>query len=100
MLAELTEKAIQTIRDAARRLTGAARREFEAGVAIDYCQGSPRRAETVFGWGRATVQAGLDQWQTGVGRHLRQRPACSRPSCMGRRLLAHIDGREGEGEGR
>ena len=68
MLAELTEKTIQTIRDAARRLTGAARREFEAGVAIDYCQGSPRRAETVFGWGRATVQAGLDQWQTGVGR--------------------------------
>ena len=32
MLAELTEKTIQTIRDAARRLTGAARREFEAGV--------------------------------------------------------------------
>ena len=68
MLAELTEKAIRTIRDAARRLTGAARREFEAAVAIDYCQGSPRRAETVFGWGRATVRAGLDQWPTGVGR--------------------------------
>ncbi len=48
MLAELTEKTIRTIRDAAKRLTGAARREFEAGVAIDYCQGSPRRTETRF----------------------------------------------------
>ena len=42
MLTELTEKSIGTIRDAARRLTGAARRKFEAEVAIDYCQGSRR----------------------------------------------------------
>ena len=55
MLAELPEKSIRTIRDAARRLTGAARRKFEAGVAIDYCQGSPRQTESVFGWGQATV---------------------------------------------
>lgn len=68
MLAELPEKSIRTIRDAARRLTGAARRKFEAGVAIDYCQGSPRRTESVFGWGRATVKAGLDELQTGVAR--------------------------------
>ena len=39
MLTEWTEKSIPAIRDAARRLTGAARREFEAEVAIDYCQG-------------------------------------------------------------
>ena len=68
MLTELTEKSIRTIRDAARRLTGAARRKFEAEVAIDYCQGSPRRTESVFGWGRATVKAGLDELQTGVAR--------------------------------
>lgn len=68
MLAELPEKSIGTIQDAARRLTGAARRKFEAAVAIDYCQGSPRRTESVFGWGRATVKAGLDQLQTGVAR--------------------------------
>lgn len=49
-------------------MTGAARRKFEAEVAIDYCQGSARRAETVFGWGRATVKAGLDELQTGTGR--------------------------------
>ena len=30
MLAELPEKSIRTIRDAASRLTGAARRKFEA----------------------------------------------------------------------
>ena len=68
MLAELPEKSIRTIQDAARRLTGAARRKFEAAVAIDYCQGSPRRTESVFGWGRATVKAGLDELQTGVAR--------------------------------
>ena len=68
MFTELTEKSIRTIRDAARRLTGAARREFEAEVAIDYCQGSPRQAETMFGWGRATVRAGLDELQTRVTR--------------------------------
>jgi len=68
MLVELTERVIRTIRDAARELTGAARRKFEAEVAMDYCHGSPRRAETLFGWGRATVKAGLDALQTGVGR--------------------------------
>lgn len=68
MLAELPEKSIGTIQDAARRLTGAARRKFEAAVAIDYCQGSPRRTESVFGWGPTTVKAGLDQLQTGVAR--------------------------------
>jgi len=49
-------------------LTGAARRKFEAEVANDYCQGSPRRAESVFGWGRETVKAGLDELRTGVAR--------------------------------
>ena len=68
MYAELTTRMIRTIQDAAKRLTGAKRRRFEAQVAIDYCQGSPRKAETIFGWGRTTVQTGLDELQTGITR--------------------------------
>ena len=51
MYAELTTRMIRTIRDAAKRLTGAQRRRFEAQVAIDYCQGSSRKAETIFALG-------------------------------------------------
>ena len=43
------------------------RRKFEADVAMDCRHGSPRRAETLFGKGRATVKAGLDTLPTGVG---------------------------------
>ena len=71
MFAELTTRMIRTIQDAAKRLTGAARRKFEAQVAVDYCQGSPRKAETIFGWGRVTVQTGLDELQTGIPRNHR-----------------------------
>jgi hypothetical protein len=46
MVAELTEGVIRTIQDAARKLTGGKRRKFEAQVAINYCQGSARKAET------------------------------------------------------
>ena len=71
MVGELTETVIRTIQDAAKRLTGAERRKFEAQVARDYCQGSARKAETIFGWGRVTVQTGLDELQTGVPRENR-----------------------------
>ena len=71
MVGELTETVIRTIQDAANRLTGAERRKFEGQVARDYCQGSARKAETVFGWGRVTVQTGLDELQTGMARENR-----------------------------
>ncbi len=73
MVAELTAGVIRTIRDAARRLTGAKRRQFEAQVAMDYCQAVARKAETIFGWGRDTVQAGLEELRTGTARQDRYR---------------------------
>ena len=73
MVAELTAEFIRTIQDAARRLTGAKRRQFEAQVAVNYCQGSARKAETIFGWGRVTVQAGLEELRTGRPRQDRYR---------------------------
>ena len=56
MRAELTESVAGTIKSAARKLTGFRRRQFQAEVALQYCGGSPRQAEEVFGWGREAVK--------------------------------------------
>ena len=66
MLTELTESVRETIRSAARKLTGFRRRQFQAETAIKYCQGNPRRAEQVFGWGRDAVHTGLNELRTGI----------------------------------
>jgi Rhodopirellula transposase DDE domain len=44
---------------AARRLKGSQRRQFQAEVCTKLCDGSPRKAEQHFGWGRDTVAKGL-----------------------------------------
>lgn len=66
MVEPLTESMRQTIRSAARKLTGFRRRQFQAEVAIQHCQGSPRRAEKAFGWGRDAVGTGLNELRTGI----------------------------------
>jgi hypothetical protein len=63
---QLNETVIRTLRDAARRLTGFPRRQFQAQVALDYLDGNPRRAESVFGWGRGTVELGLHELRSGI----------------------------------
>jgi len=65
-MSELREQHIATIKDAARKLTSAKRRAFQAQVALDYLDGSPRRAETVFGWSRKSVELGLHELRTGI----------------------------------
>lgn len=62
----LTEGMVQTIKSAARKLTGFARRQFMAEVALEYCSGSARKAERVFGWGRQAVDLGLNEKRTGL----------------------------------
>jgi hypothetical protein len=54
------------IRSAARRLTGHQRRLFQAEVTTELCGGSPRLAERRFGWGRETVQTGLQELRSGL----------------------------------
>jgi Rhodopirellula transposase DDE domain len=66
MLEELTESVKETIKLAARKLTGFRRRQFQAEMTIKYCQGHPRRAEEVFGWGRDAVNTGLNELRTGI----------------------------------
>ena len=62
----LTDDVISTIQSAARLLTGHRRRRFQAEMTVKYCNGSARRAETTFGWGRAAVDTGLHELRTGI----------------------------------
>lgn len=66
MLTELTEVVRETIKSAARKLTGFQRRQFQAEVARQYCQGSARQTERIFGWGREAVHTGLNELRTGI----------------------------------
>lgn len=66
MLPELTESVKETILSASRKLTGFSRRQFQAEVALKYCQGKARQAEKQFGWGRVAVHTGLNELRTGI----------------------------------
>lgn len=74
---ELPPKMIDTIRDAARKLTGSKRRAFEARVSLDYLGGDTRLTETVFGWSRHTVARGIKEINT--GRIFPDAPRASKP---------------------
>jgi hypothetical protein len=47
-------------------MTGPKRRAFQAEMAVKYCRGNPLLAETIFGWGRRTVEIGLAERRTGI----------------------------------
>jgi Rhodopirellula transposase DDE domain len=57
---------IADVRLAASKMTGATRRACEAEMAMQYCGGNPRQAESIFGWGRHTVELGLAERRTGI----------------------------------
>ena len=62
----LTPSQIADLRLAASTLTGPKRRAFEAEMAVKYCDGNPKQAEAVFGWGRQTVALGLAEKRSGI----------------------------------
>jgi hypothetical protein len=62
----LNDTVKATIKDAAEKLTGQPKRSFMAKVAQDYLGGSARKAETVFGWNRHSVQLGLHEKRSGI----------------------------------
>lgn len=62
---ELSPKVIETLCDAARKLSGSKRRAFEARVSLDYLGGDTRLTETVFGWSRHTVAKGIKEFHSG-----------------------------------
>lgn len=62
----LSESVIATLRSAAKKLTGFERRQFQAEVTVQYCTGSARKAEQLFGWSRDTVRTGLGELRSGL----------------------------------
>ena len=62
----ITDEVVPTLLLAATLLTGHKRRRFQAEVALQYCGGSARRAESAFGWGRDAVETGLNELRTGI----------------------------------
>ena len=63
---KITEDFVDSIRFAAAKLTGYRRRELQAEMALKYCDGSPRKAENLFGWRRTAVATGLGERRTGI----------------------------------
>ena|SRR5919109_2215505 len=62
----LRPSQIADLRLAASKMTGPTRRAFQAEMALQYCGGNPLLAETIFGWGRHTVEVGLAERRTGI----------------------------------
>lgn len=57
---------VDFIRSASKKMSGPKRRAFMAEVTLKYCNGSARKAEIVFGWGRQCVETGLGEKRTGI----------------------------------
>src|SRR5215468_7265650 len=62
----LSSSQIADLRLAASKMSGPTRRAFEAEMTLKYCWGNPLLAETIFGWGRHTVEVGLAERRTGL----------------------------------
>ena len=59
----LTEDIKSSFKDSSSKLTGFKKRVF---ITQDYFHGSPRKAETVLGWSRYSLQKGLKELETGL----------------------------------
>ena len=64
--AEVSSEYKHLIQVAAKHLKGPERRVFIAEVAETLCAGNPRLTETVFGFGRKTVELGMNEKRTGL----------------------------------
>ena len=62
----LSKQYIDTLKNAAKKLTGAKRRAFEAQVTIDYFDSKAYLAEQALGWDRKTIVLGLNELRTGI----------------------------------
>jgi hypothetical protein len=62
----LSAYQIEDLKLASSKISGAERRAFRAAMTLKYCQGNARLPERMFGWGRETVQLGLNEHRTGV----------------------------------
>ena len=66
MVDMISQNTIEILKSAAKKLKKAEKRRFMAEIALEYCGGSPRKAENVFGWSKQTVELGLNELRTGI----------------------------------
>jgi Rhodopirellula transposase DDE domain len=57
---------IEDLRLAASKMSGAARRSFQAEMTLKYCDSNARLAERLFGWGRVNIEVGLAERRSGI----------------------------------
>jgi len=57
---------IEDICFAVSKMHGHERRSYMAEMTMKYCEGSSRKAETVFGWNRNAAETGLGEKRTGI----------------------------------
>ena len=62
----LTESLIKTFKETAKELPKEKRRKFQARITKEYLVGSPRKAESYFGWSRETVKLGQAEERRGL----------------------------------
>jgi transposase len=65
-MSTLSKQYIATLKNAAKKLTGAKRRAFEAQVTLDYFDAKAYLAEQAIGWDRKTIALGLNELRTGI----------------------------------
>ena len=65
-MSTLSKQYIATLKNAAKKLTGAKGRAFEAQVTVDYFDAKAYLAEQAIGWGRKTIALGLNELRTGI----------------------------------
>jgi hypothetical protein len=66
ILPHLNIAQIEDLKLASSKMSGAERRSFQAAMTLKYCKGNARLAEKLLGWGRETVQLGLNEQRTGI----------------------------------
>jgi hypothetical protein len=64
--APLTASQIDDLRLATSKMSGVARRNYQAQMTLKYCDGNARMAERVFGWGRDNIEVGLAEQRSGI----------------------------------
>lgn len=64
--ASLGASQIDDLRLAVSKMSGAARRSYQAQMTLKYCDGNACLAERVFGWGRDNIEVGLAEHRSGI----------------------------------
>lgn len=65
-ISKISGEVKEIFKKTAKKLSGTTKREYIATITIELLDGNARKAERVFGWGRATVKKGMRELATGI----------------------------------